>query len=69
VPAYVVESPQDVIISADDDDRFSRHIRRKKLSPHFYLLHTSDHLPGFAEDRIPFEFGDAGIYVPWRWDG
>jgi hypothetical protein len=69
VPAHVVESSQQAVITAHNYNWFASHVCRNELSGRCHLLRTSDHLPGPAENRCGFELGNARINVPRPGDG
>src|ERR1035441_4274793 len=53
--ADIVKRPQHSIVPADGHQRLSRDGCRHKLSRALYLVHSSHHLPGLREDRLPFQ--------------
>jgi hypothetical protein len=67
--AHVEETSQYTVMAAHNDNRFSGDVRSYELAGAFYLLHTSNHLPGLTEDCPSFEVSDARIHVPGGWDG
>ena len=69
VTADVVEGAENVVVAANYNDRFTGHRGGHKLTRRLQLVRAGDELPAFAEHIEAFQFGDAGIHVPWRRNG
>jgi hypothetical protein len=69
VTADVEESSQDSVVAADHEYRLASDICGDILAGLFDLIYTADELPGFAEDHLAFELGNAGIHVPGSGNG
>ena len=66
MPAHVVKSAQLAILAPRHDDRLSRKVRGKEVSPVSHLVNAPGDLPRFREHTLLFEFVDVRIEVPGR---
>ena len=64
MPADIEKRPQDAVVSAHGDDGLAGDRRGHELARLCHLIDASDHLPGLAEDDLPFQFGNTRVHIP-----
>jgi hypothetical protein len=69
VAANVVESAQDAVFAARDDDRFFTQLCCEELPVFPYLIDAPGDLPATRENPFVFQASDARIEIPERRDG